>query len=105
MPGTIPSQVLRFIASIPAIVILTAHSTAAAQQKPAPPSPQSQAQLEEHVKELEKRLDAAEQKAASAVMEKDYITRVQKQYETYYEKVLSTQMWTLGLMGLILTAV
>jgi hypothetical protein len=32
------------------------------------------------VKELETRLNAAEQKAASAAMEKDYITRVQKQY-------------------------
>jgi uncharacterized protein YlxW (UPF0749 family) len=79
-------------------------AAAPAQQKPAPSSPQSQAQLEEHVKELEKRLDAAEQKAGSAAMEKDYITRVQKQYETYYEKVLSTQSWTLAIFGLILSA-
>jgi len=38
-------------------------------------------------------------------MEKDYITRVQKQYETYYKEVLSTQNWTLGIFGFILTAV
>ena len=38
-------------------------------------------------------------------MEKDYITRTQKQYESYYQKVLNTQMWTLGIMGLILTGV
>ena len=37
-------------------------------------------------------------------MEKDYITRVQKQYETYYEKVLTTQTWTLAIFGFILTA-
>jgi len=38
-------------------------------------------------------------------MEKDYITRTQKQYESYYQKVLNMQMWTLGIMGLILTGV
>jgi len=101
----IPSQVRRFIASVPVIVLLIALSPALAQQKPAPPSPNSQAQLEEHVKELERRLNDAEQKAASAAIEKDYITRVQKQYEAYYEKVLSTQTWTLAIFGLILTAV
>jgi type II secretory pathway pseudopilin PulG len=38
-------------------------------------------------------------------MENDYLTRTQKQYESYYQKVLNTQMWTLGIMGLILTGV
>jgi len=105
MLRTFPSQAFRFIASILFIIFLTPLSSALAQQKPAPPSPQSQAQLEEHVKELEKRLDVADQKAASAAMEKDYITRVQKQYESYYKEVLSTQTWTLGIFGFILTAV
>lgn len=103
MPRVVPSQVFRFIASIPVIVLLTPLSLALAQQKPAPPSLPSQTQLEEHVKELETRLSAAEQKAASAAMEKDYITRVQKQYETYYEKAFNTQVWILSIMGLILT--
>ena len=98
-----PSQVGRFIASIPVIALLTPLSLA--QQKPAAPSPHSQAQLEDRVKELETHLTAAEQKAASAAMEKDYITRVQKQYESYYEKAFNSQMWTLGIMGIILTAV
>jgi hypothetical protein len=49
-------------------------------------------------------LTEAEQKATSAAMEKDYIIRVQKQYETYYEKAFSAQIWTLTIMGLILTA-
>jgi len=60
---------------------------------------------EDRLKKLEERADAAEQAASSAVMEKDYITRTQKQYESYYQKVLNTQMWTLGIMGLILTGV
>jgi hypothetical protein len=38
-------------------------------------------------------------------MEKDYITRTQKQYESYYQKAFNTQMWTLGIMGLLLTGV
>ena len=60
---------------------------------------------EDRLKKLEERADAAEKAASSAVMEKDYITRTQKQYESYYQKVLNTQMWTLGIMGLILTGV
>jgi len=60
---------------------------------------------EDRLKKLEERADAAERAASSAVMEKDYITRTQKQYESYYQKVLNTQMWTLGIMGLILTGV
>ncbi len=69
MSRLLPSQVLRFTASIPVIVLLTARSPALAQQKPAQPTPHSQTQLEEHVKELEKHLDAADQKAASAAKE------------------------------------
>jgi len=60
---------------------------------------------EDRIKKLEERADAAEKAAASAVMERDYITRTQKQYEAYYQKVLNTQMWTLGMMGVLLTLV
>jgi len=60
---------------------------------------------EDRIKKLEERADSAEKAASSAAMEKDYITRTQKQYEAYYEKVLNTQMWTLGIMGVILTGV
>ena len=60
---------------------------------------------EDRLKKLEERADDAEKAASSAVMEKDYITRTQKQYESYYQKVLNTQMWTLAIMGLILTGV
>ncbi len=105
MPRVVPSEVCRFIASISVIVLLTTHSPALAQQKTAPPSPNSQAQLEDRVKELETRLSAAEQKAASATMEKDYITRVQKQYETYYEKAFNTQVTTLSIIALFITIV
>src|SRR5882762_8638460 len=101
----IPSQVLRFIASIPVIVFLTPLSPALAQQKPAPPSPHPQTQLEDRVKELESRLNTAEQKAASAAMEKDYITRVQKQYETYYEKAFNTTMTIFGLISVIIAVI
>jgi hypothetical protein len=58
---------------------------------------------EDRMKSLETRVDAAERATSAATMEKEYITRVQKQYESYYQKVLNTQMWTLGIMGLILT--
>jgi hypothetical protein len=60
---------------------------------------------EDRLKKLDERADAAEKAAISAAMEKDYITRTQKQYESYYQKVLNTQMWTMAIMGLILTGV
>jgi hypothetical protein len=69
------------------------------------PQKASRPTQEDRLKKLEERADAAEKVASSAVMEKDYITRTQKQYESYYQKVLNTQMWTLGIMGLILTGV
>jgi hypothetical protein len=69
------------------------------------PQKASRPTQEDRLKKLEERADAAEKAASSAVMEKDYITRTQKQYESYYQKVLNTQMWTLGFMGLILTGV
>ena len=69
------------------------------------PQKASRATQEDRLKKLEERADAAEKAASSAVMERDYLTRTQKQYESYYQKVLNTQMWTLGIMGLILTGV
>ena len=69
------------------------------------PQKASRATLEDRLKKLEERADAAAKAASTAVMEKDYLTRTQKQYESYYQKVLNTQMWTLGIMGLILTGV
>ncbi len=69
------------------------------------PQKAARATQEDRLKKLEERADAAEKAASSAVMEKDYITRTQKQYESYYQKVLNTQMWTLGIIGLILTGV
>ncbi len=106
MPRTFPSQVLRFIASIAVIILLATPPAAAAPQKPAPPPPTSQAQLEARVKDLESRLAAAEQKAASAAMEKDYILRTQNHYETYYKEVFSTQthiLWTIGVTATLLS--
>ena len=60
---------------------------------------------EDRLKKLEERADAAEKAAGSAVLEKEYITRTQQQYESYYQKVLNTQIGTLVIMGLTLTGV
>jgi len=60
---------------------------------------------EDHIKKLEERVDAAEKAASSAAMERDYIARTQKLYESYYEKVLRTELWTMGITGLIFAAV
>jgi multidrug efflux pump subunit AcrB len=83
-------------------VVLAFFSPALRSEQPQKASRPTQ---EDRVKKLEERADAAEKAASSAMMEKDYITRMQKQYESYYQKVLNTQMWTLAIMGLILTGV
>jgi hypothetical protein len=106
MPRLLPSQVLRFLASLAAILLLSAHPRAAAQQKPASTPPQSKAQLEDRVNQLEIELRAAEQKAEKAAMEKDYILRAQNHYETYYKEVFSTQthiLWTIGITVTLLS--
>src|SRR5260370_13199155 len=63
MPRIVPTQFLRFIVSIPVIALLAAHCPAVARQKSA--RPPAQRQLEERVKELEKRLTDSQQKAES----------------------------------------
>ncbi len=60
---------------------------------------------EDRLNKLEARADAAEKAAAGAAMEKDYILRTQKLYESYYQRTLSTELWTLGIVTLLLTAV
>ncbi|HXJ41882.1 MAG TPA: hypothetical protein VNH18_21575 [Bryobacteraceae bacterium] len=68
----LPNQLLRFIASIPVIILLTAHSPVLAQQKPAQAPPPSQTQerpaptpappqtqLQDRAKELESRANSA----------------------------------------------
>src|SRR5215469_1388066 len=69
------------------------------QRKSAHPVP------EDRIKKLEDRADAAEKAVAAAAMEKDYITRTQKLYETYYQKTFNLQLWTLGIVGALLVAV
>jgi hypothetical protein len=112
MPGTLPSQILRFAASTAVIVLLAAHCAALAQQKPAAPSPSSLGKLEDRVNQLETDLRAAQQKAEKATMDKDYILHTQNHYESYYREVFSTQthiLWTIGvtatLLSITLTAV
>ena len=60
---------------------------------------------EDRIKKLEERADAAEKAAAAAALEKDYILRTQKLYESYYQRTLTTQLWALGMVALLLTAV
>lgn len=69
------------------------------------PQKSSRSTQEDRIKKLEERADDAEKAAAAAAMEKDYILRTQKLYESYYQKTLDTQLWTLGIVGLFLTAV
>ena len=84
------------------VVALAFLSPAVRAQQPQRPSRLTQ---EERIKLLEERADAAEKAASNAAMERDYITRTQRLYESYYQKAFGTQMWTTGIIGLILTGV
>jgi hypothetical protein len=69
------------------------------------PHKAAQPAVEERIKKLEERAEAAEKMAAAAAMEKDYIGRTQKLYESYYQKTFSMQLWTLGIVGVLLIGV
>jgi hypothetical protein len=69
------------------------------------PQKASRSTQEERIKKLEERADTGEKAASAAAMEKDYIARTQKLYESYYEKTFNIQLGTLVIVGLLLTAV
>ena len=69
------------------------------------PQKASRSTQEDRIKKLEERADTGEKAATAAAMEKDYIARTQKLYESYYEKTFNIQLGTLVIVGLLLTAV
>ena len=69
------------------------------------PQKASRSTQEDRIKKLEERADTGEKAASAAAMEKDYIARTQKLYESYYEKTFNIQLGTLVIVGLLLTAV
>jgi hypothetical protein len=83
---------------------LALHSAAVRSEQRQKASRTSQEQ-EDRIKNLEQRADAAEKTASAATMERDYITRIQKQSESYYQKVLNAEIWAVGMMGLVLIGV
>jgi hypothetical protein len=60
---------------------------------------------EDRIKKLEDRADATEKAAEAAAMEKEYIARTQKLYESYYQRTLNTQLGVLAIVAMLLTAV
>lgn len=88
-----------------ALPFLALASSAQTQPKTPPPSGPTPVQTEERIKQLESRADAAEKAAASAALEKDYITRIQKQYESYYEKAFNTMLGIVGIIGMIIAVI
>ena len=86
-----------------AYALICSFAAAAVAQQPQKAGPASQPQLEERVKKLEDRADNADVQTKKAALDTDYIQRVQKQYETYYEKVLSTQATVFSVVGILLT--
>ena len=83
------------------LVGVTAAASLAGAQKPAPPQPTEQEKLKERVDALESQSKEAQAKADRAAMEKDYIERIQKEVNAYYEKAFATQIIVVTIIGLI----
>ena len=88
-----------------ALGVLLAGVTAAASltgaQKSALPQQIEQQRLNERVDALESQLKEAQAKADRAAMEKDYIERIQKEVNAYYEKAFNTQLAIVTIIAVI----
>ena len=83
--------------------LLFSHAVpAAAAQKPTPPQPTEQQNSKDSPGDPESRLKAAEEKADRALMEKDYIERIQKEVNAYYEKAFNSLMAIVGIISLLI---
>ena len=67
--------------------------------------PDEEARLRQRVQVLESQLQGLLEKyeRSAGFRDTEYILRVQKQYEEYYEKALDTQVYTISAIGIILT--
>jgi hypothetical protein len=73
------------------VLAAVAAGSLTAAQKPAPPQLTEQQKLKERVDAHDSEIKALKEKADRAAIEKDYIERTQKQHESDYKKVLSSQ--------------
>lgn len=86
------------------LVGVTAATSLIAAQKPAPPQPTEQQKLKERLDALDSQLKEAQAKADRAVMEKEYIERIQKEAKDYYDKAFLTQLAIVTIIGLFVAA-
>lgn len=93
-----PKRLLAFGVLLAGVAAITPLTKA---QKPAPPQPTEQQRLKDRVDALESQLKEAQAKADNAAMEKDYIERIQKEVNAYYEKAFNTQLATVTIIALI----
>jgi tetratricopeptide (TPR) repeat protein len=87
------------------VAAIACSSLTALAQQPQKPAAPTAAQLEQRVKELESRLDSADLRAKAAALDTEYVQRIQKQYESYYEKAFNTQIIIVTIIGLIVAVV
>ena len=84
-------------------ILMTASLTTA--QKPTPLQPAERPKPRQPSEDVESRLKAAEDKADRALMEKDYIERIQKEATDYYDKAFETQLKYLQGLIILVAAV
>lgn len=86
-----------------AVIIAYVWPVASLAQDRAKAPPPTVQELSERITALEADLKAAEQRADRTALDTEYTQRIQKQYESYYEKAFNTQIWILTIFILILT--
>lgn len=95
---------------ISAVFFFSGLSVAAQRPSPQPPADQNARQIDQAAPashDIAARVEALEERyqQAAGFRDTDYILRIQKQYENYYEKAFDTQVLFISLLGAILTVV
>jgi archaellum component FlaC len=92
---------------VSALIIVLACADRVNAQPGASSSDKRVAELSERVKALESQLQVLSQnwEKSSSLRDTEYILRIQRQYEAYYEKAFNTQQYTIWAIGLFLTVI
>jgi hypothetical protein len=85
-----------------AFVAITS-TTAAKPQQQKPAAQPTQAQLQQQIDELKKKLEDIQQTAATAKLTNDFAKQAQAEAKDYYDKVLATETRSLWIMGIFIT--
>lgn len=98
-------KVLNFLVVSLLLVFVGLEASGASQDPESSPTAAEAGQLGQRLSALESQVESLSEKyeQSAGFRDTEYILRIQQQYQTFYEKVLSTQTYTVWGIGLFLT--